>query len=439
MAGWEDLLGNELATRAKQDAQQVALDAIAVSADSAATDADAIRIAAESIDSKTPALIGGESPVLDAQLRTRIGNTTDAEASSGDGSVVGILKAARSLLTAIKNAITSTLTIGGTVALDAPTQAALSPRPANDAARTDEFLNALRTEDPALGVDSVTVSIPHPDYPITIDPLTVVQAGGKTAEGFTVPMRTDAQGGQLLSDAPVMVTGQVFGLGAPLLFSVNTTGYQSVSVQIIGAWAGTITFFVSNNGSDWITVAGYAVGSGAAMVTSAAGNGMFTFPTAGRYFKAQLTAYTSGAPAAIAFLRSQPMPVLASTSSMNAAQWGGTAVANGGVAGVPAVGGNVAAGVAPTANPINVGGWDGRYTRRFLTDTFGSLATYEVAPPFTNSQERPYESQAQMLRELRILNRLICELPTVLAMNGRMDDMDAQLRADDTFLTRKQR
>lgn len=433
MAGWVDLLGNELATRAKQDAQQDALDAIAVSADSTATDADAIRLAAQSVDSKTPALIGGESPMADAQLRTRIGNTTDAEAASGDGSVVGILKAARSLLAAIKNAVTSTLTIGGTVALDAPTQAALSPRPANDAARTDEFLTTLRTEDPTLGVDSVAVSIPHPDYPVTIDPLTVVQAGGKTAAGFTVPMRTDAQGGQLLSDAPVMITGQAFGLATPILFSCDTTGYQSVSVQILGVWAGTVTFYVSNNGSDWISVAGYAVGSGSVMVTTASSNGMFSFPTAGRYFKAQLTAYTSGAPAAVAFLRSQPMPVLASASSVNITQWGSVGTVHGGVAGMPAVGGNVAAGLAPTSNPVGVAGWDGARLRRPLTDINGAWATYEVAPPFTNSQERPYESQAQMVRELRILNRLICELPTVLALNSRMDDMDAQLRADETF------
>lgn len=117
MAGWVDLLGNELATRAKQDAQQVALDAIAVSADSTATDADAIRLAAQSIDNKTPALIGGESPMADAQLRTRIGNTTDAEAAAGDGNVIALLKRARTLLSNIATSVAGTLNIGGTVAV----------------------------------------------------------------------------------------------------------------------------------------------------------------------------------------------------------------------------------------------------------------------------------------------------------------------------------
>lgn len=53
---------------------------------------------------------------------------------------------------------------------------------------------------------------------------------------------------------------------------------------------------------------------------------------------------------------------------MNLVQVGGTAVVTGGVAGIQAIGGNIAVGSAPTANPVPVGGWDGTNTRRILTD-----------------------------------------------------------------------
>lgn len=178
MAGWVDLLGNELATRAKQDAQQVALDAIAVSADSTATDADAIRLAAQSIDNKTPALIGGESPMADAQLRTRIGNTTDAEVAAGDGTVIALLKRARTLLSNIATSVAGTLNISGTVTVSnlpgtqpvsgsvgitnfpatQPISAAALPLPAG--AATETTLAAVNAKLPDLDSGRVPVVLP---------------------------------------------------------------------------------------------------------------------------------------------------------------------------------------------------------------------------------------------------------------------------------------
>ena len=60
------------------------------------------------------------------------------------------------------------------------------------------------------------------------------------------------------------------------------------------------------------------------------------------------------------------------TGVNNITLWGNTAVVNGGVAGLVGVGGNIANGVAPTANPIGAAGWDGTLTRRLLTDTVGA-------------------------------------------------------------------
>ena len=57
----------------------------------------------------------------------------------------------------------------------------------------------------------------------------------------------------------------------------------------------------------------------------------------------------------------------------NIVQWGGTAVVTGGVAGIPAVGGNIAEGVAPTAYPVRMAGWDGTLLRTLKTDTSGNI------------------------------------------------------------------
>jgi hypothetical protein len=48
--------------------------------------------------------------------------------------------------------------------------------------------------------------------------------------------------------------------------------------------------------------------------------------------------------------------VTATNLSTNVAQFGGTNVVTGGVAGIPSVGGNIAAGTAPTANPLRISG-----------------------------------------------------------------------------------
>ena len=65
---------------------------------------------------------------------------------------------------------------------------------------------------------------------------------------------------------------------------------------------------------------------------------------------------------------------LTANQSVNAAQWGGTTVVNGGVAGIVAVGGNVANAVAATANPVPVGGI---FTTVPATLTTGQTATMQ--------------------------------------------------------------
>jgi hypothetical protein len=178
-------------------------------------------------------------------------------------------------------------------------------------------------------------------------------------------IRANNFGQLVLADNVQIVQGRS-GLGP--IFNVDTTGYNSIILQLTGTWSATITFQVSNDGSTWSSTLAWPVAGAAAPVSTATANGQWIIPTSGRFFRAQVTAWTSGLVSAHAVLRNAPAYVASSTPSMNVSQVGGTAVVTGGVAGIQAIGGNIAVGAAPTANPVPIGGWDGTNTRRILTD-----------------------------------------------------------------------
>lgn len=94
-----------------------------------------------------------------------------------------------------------------------------------------------------------------------------------------------------LADGGTAYTGAATDLGT--LFTVNTTGYNSISIQLTNTWVGTVTFSTSNDGVNWVSIG------------TATSNGVYIYPTTGIYFMAEVTAYTSGEVDAIAFLRFQ--------------------------------------------------------------------------------------------------------------------------------------
>jgi hypothetical protein len=148
---------------------------------------------------------------------------------------------------------------------------------------------------------------------------------------------------------------------------LDTTGFNSVSLQVFGTFVGTVTFQVSNDATTWTAVIGWAVSGAATPVSTATAAGHFLIPAIGRFFRAQVTAYTSGSIGVATTLKNQNAFFPTSTPSTNVASVGGTAVVTGGVAGIQAIGGNIAVAAAPTANPIPLA-WDGTNTRRILTD-----------------------------------------------------------------------
>lgn len=168
----------------------------------------------------------------------------------------------------------------------------------------------------------------------------------------------------------------IFGVAAKAttVVAFDTTGYNSVALQLVGTFSATVSFQCSNDGNTWSALAGWSMAGAAGPANSSTTTGFWLFPAAGKFFRAQVTAYTSGSVVGIAYLQNQnafnpaSSPSIAANSSVNIGQIGATNVVTGGVAGIQAIGGNIAVGAAPTANPVPVGGWDGTNTRRILTD-----------------------------------------------------------------------
>jgi len=140
--------------------------------------------------------------------------------------------------------------------------------------------------------------------------------------GYSMGLRTNPFGGLLVADNEP-VTGNLNRLGP--VVQLETTGYNSVSVQASGQWL---------------------------------------VPAIGRFFRAQVTTYTSGMAVVVAVLKNQnawqpqstPSVTIASNSAVNVSQIGGTTPVTAGVAGMLAVGGNIAEDTAATSNPLICGG-----------------------------------------------------------------------------------
>lgn len=190
------------------------------------------------------------------------------------------------------------------------------------------------------------------------------RAFAMTPQGYAMGLRVNQLGGLIVADNE-SVTGSLSRIGA--VVQLETTGYNSVSVQVVPgpvAFSGTITFQVSNDGSTWNSVLAWPVAGGTAPVTSTTGSGQWLIPSVGRFFRAQVTAYTSGIAVVVAVLKNQnawqpqstPSVTIAANSTVNVAQVGGTNTVTAGVAGMLAVGGNIAEDTAATSNPLICGG-----------------------------------------------------------------------------------
>ena len=196
-----------------------------------------------------------------------------------------------------------------------------------------------------------------------VDPATGLAASVQVVN----PVKTDATGAAVPSDA---VLFNIPWLNAGQSVIIDTTGYQSLDLTT-ATLSGTLT--ISNDGAVWAPTYGF---SPTTLSISSSINGVSNYIIGAQARFIRISATTAGT--GMAYLRNSPVPL----ASNNIAMVGGTAVVTGGVAGTLAVGGNVANAVAPTANPLLIGGVDTTaLTRRLETDTSGALAVTSLLYP----------------------------------------------------------
>lgn len=90
------------------------------------------------------------------------------------------------------------------------------------------------------------------------------------------------------------------------LLSTDTLGWAGVTLQVTGTWVGTVTFEASNDNTNWASAA-VVNGTTASLVTTSTTPGTFYFAAQARYFRARVSAYTSGTVTGTALLRSTPL------------------------------------------------------------------------------------------------------------------------------------
>ena len=208
--------------------------------------------------------------------------------------------------------------------------------------------------DPAAGNGGVSGNLLSLVYDTTSmnasDPLAVIidlaedaedftRVGGIDPNGHKVGLRVNPRGHVVPSDQEIVQGSRSV---AATIWMVETTGYNSIVVQMTGTWAGTQTFEISNDSTTWSSVAGWAVAGAATPITSVTANGHWMFPCVGRYFRVRFSTYTSGNAVAVGVLKNQPAFFPASTPTINISQIGAGAI--------------VAEDTASTANPLIIGG-----------------------------------------------------------------------------------
>jgi hypothetical protein len=150
------------------------------------------------------------------------------------------------------------------------------------------------------------------------------RVGGIDPNGYPMGIRVNARGHVVPSDQEI-VTSNLARVGS--VASVDTTGYNSIVVQLTGTWSGTQAFEVSNDGTTWSVVGGWLVAGAASPVNSPTANGHWVCPCAGRFFRVRFSAYTSGVAVVNLVLKNSPAFFPASTPSVNINQIGASSLA----------------------------------------------------------------------------------------------------------------
>jgi hypothetical protein len=262
-----------------------------------------------------------------------------------------------------------------------------------------------------------------------------------------IDLKQELDGGLILADMKGPIVWSSLVAAQPI--RIDCTGYQSVLVHKITT--GVVTPYVSNDGKTWSATYAIATATSIPSATILTAAGMYVLPVVSKWL--QLVGPASAIQCFI-YLSQTPCIIV---PYLNIA---GTPAITGGIAGSLAVGGNVATGLAPTANPVQIGGVDALkvpLTRRMLVDQLGrqqigntpsqltaGINKIGYDPIYRNilevqdtsiteeGQSRD-ELLLQILKELKILNLQLFEMPRLLNDGQAAIDEPDTMRNDNTL------
>lgn len=332
----------------------------------------------------------------------------------------------------------------------------------------------------------------HPSFPIPIDTATPLQIGAKDVAGNPVGLTLDFDGKIIPADSVKILylespPNHIASFNGPT-FQFDALGYKSVIFDFTnGSSSAPFQIQQSIDGVTWYVTNGFSFGTLAVVTLSNILNTSATYaiPVWGRYFRVRYENTTAPGYRLFArvYLRRADFSLSSisqfpATQSVNVGQINGAAVAaTSAQLGVNAFGPTAPGAAHSTNNPVQMSGSDGTNVRRILTDTSGNtrvvgpLAAGTSLIPPTNAAFAPalmgitdLEGKVQratgdvrgrvaatlpdatapaedgiidalnnVVRELKLLNAKITDLPYWLGINSVMPD-DGQTFRDDPTL-----
>lgn len=363
-----------------------------------------------------------------------------------------------------------------------------------DATQSNEMsAESLNAPNAALvGDEPVQMVGLHPSFPLPIDTATPMPAAGRTSTGAFVPIRVADDGSVQPQDSKEFR----FWLGSSPLAptrpdvspTIDLNGFSTIMVQINSGLGGNsnVFFDLSNDGATWVATSCLNF-NGTSWIPRGSPIGqtipvpaLFMIYAAGRYFRMRTVNAGTDQVNIIVVLRNN-VPAILPNYNMDLRLINGAAIST--AAAQLAVNsfntiGPAAPGAAHGAsNPLQMSGSDGTNVRRILTDTSGNtrvvgpLAAGTSLIPPTNAAFAPalmgiadLEGRVQratgdvrgrvaatlpdatapaedgiidalnnVVRELKLLNAKITDLPYWLGINSVMPD-DGQTFRDDPTL-----
>lgn len=224
-------------------------------------------------------------------------------------------------------------------------------------------------QDSLLGTDSISLIN-------LLELITDEQSNIKVNVKLPINLKQEADGGLILADMKGPFTW--YSRDATQPFIMDCTGYLSMIVH--KSTTGVVTPYASNDGQNWAATLATAISTTTPAATILTAAGIYVVPVTGKFIK--LVGPASSIQCTI-YLSRQPHTPNSTLNNVpfNLAQVAGTTTVTSGLSGMIAAGGNIAPGIAPTANPINIGGADALktpLTRRMLTNLLGMqmIGTY---------------------------------------------------------------